>query len=473
MLQAANEQAQYLKMTQTPVPRLITTLAIPTIISMLTSAIYNMADTYFVSQIGTSAAGAVGIVFSLTAIIQAIGFMLGMGAGSLISRLLGQQNQMEANRTGSTAFFTAVTFGLLLTVSGLLFLDPLMQLLGATPTILPYARDYAQYILLGAPVMCGSFVLNNILRSQGKAFLSMIGLSLGGILNIALDPLFIFTFGLGTGGAAIATLLSQCVSFCIMLSFFLFGKSVVHLSIRKVSRQFPTYFAIVKTGLPSFCRQGLASAATIALNVSAAVYGDPAVAAMSIVGRIFMFVFSAMLGFGQGYQPVVGFNYGAKKYDRVRQSFRFSVMVGMVLLTVLGTIGFVFAPQIMVQFRRDDLAVINIGAFACRAQCAALILQPVITISNMTFQVIGRSWQATFLSCCRQGLFFLPLIAILPALFGLTGVQLTQPISDLLTFVCCIPLLLFFFRDLKRMENEELPQPSRQKETPSLCSNEG
>lgn len=469
MPQAANEQAQYQKMTQTPIPKLIITLAVPTIISMLTNAIYNMADTFFVAQLGTSAAGAVGIVFSLMAIIQAIGFMLGMGEGSMISRLLGQQNNEEADKTGSTAFFSAIAFGLLLTVSGLLFLDPLMQLLGATPTILPHARDYAQYILLGAPVMCASFALNNILRSQGKALLSMIGLSFGGFLNIALDPLFIFTFGLGTGGAAIATLLSQCVSFCIMLSFFLFGKSVVRLGIRKVSRKFSTYFAIVKTGLPSFCRQGLASAATVALNVSAAVYGDPAVAAMSIVGRIFMFVFSAMLGFGQGYQPVVGFNYGAKMYDRVRQSFRFSVLVGTILLTVLGIIGFIFAPQIMALFRRDDLEVISIGAFACRAQCAALLLQPVMTISNMTFQVIGRSWQATFLSCCRQGLFFLPLIAILPACFGLTGVQLTQPIADALTFACCIPLLLFFFRDLKRMENEALLN-SGEKAAATLCS---
>ena len=469
MSQAANEQAQYQKMTQTPIPKLIITLAVPTIISMLTNAIYNMADTFFVAQLGTSAAGAVGIVFSLMAIIQAIGFMLGMGARSMISRLLGQQDNEEADKTGSTAFFTAIAFGLLLTISGFLFLDPLMQLLGATPTILPHARNYAQYILLGAPVMCASFVLNNILRSQGKALLSMIGLSFGGFLNIALDPLFIFIFGLGTGGAAIATLLSQCVSFCIMLSFFLFGKSVVRLGIRKVSRKFSTYFAIVKTGLPSFCRQGLASAATVALNVNAAVYGDPAVAAMSIVGRVFMFVFSAMLGFGQGYQPVVGFNYGAKMYDRVRQSFRFSILVGTVLLTVLGTIGFIFAPQIMALFRRDDLEVINIGAFACRAQCAALLLQPVMTISNMTFQVIGRSWQATFLSCCRQGLFFLPLIAILPACFGLTGVQLTQPIADALTFACCIPLLLFFFRDLKRMENDALLN-SGEKAAATLCS---
>lgn len=450
-------QAQYEKMTKTPIPKLIITLAIPTIISMLTTAVYNMADTAFVSQLGTSATGAVGIVFSLMAIIQAIGFMLGMGSGSLISRLLGQQNSEEANKVGSTAFFTALIFGLLLTVFGLIFIDPLMGLLGATPTILPFARDYAQYILFGAPVMCASFVLNNILRSQGRATLSMIGIATGGVLNIGLDPLFIFTLGLGIGGAAIATLLSQCVSFCILLGFFLAGKSSVRLGFKGISRQWSTYWIIMKTGLPSFCRQGLASAATVALNVSAAAYGDPAVAAMSVVGRIFMLVLSAMLGFGQGYQPVVGYNYGAKQYGRVRQSFRFALIIGMVLLAVLGLIGFIFAPQIMALFRRDDPDVIAIGALACRAQCAALIFQPLIVVCNMTFQVLGRSWQATFISSCRQGIFFLPLILILPACFGLLGVQITQPIADLFTFACCFPLLRGFFRDLKQLEQSQLP----------------
>lgn len=468
MERTAAEQAQYNRMTKTPIPKLITTLAVPTIISMLTTSIYNMADTFFVSQLGTTASGAVGIVFSLMAIIQAIGFMLGMGAGSLNSRLLGQQKYDEANKIGSTAFFTSLVFGLILTVFGLLFLTPLMYLLGSTKTILPYARDYAQYILLGAPIMCGTFVLNNLLRSQGKAFLSMFGIAAGGILNIILDPLFIFTFGLNIGGAAIATLISQCVGFVILLAFFLAGKSTVKLSIRNVSRSFSTYFEILKTGFPSFCRQGLASVATVALNTTAAVYGDPAVAAMSIVGRIFMFILSAILGFGQGYQPVVGFNYGAQKYDRVRQAFRFSIIVGLIILVGLGVIGFIFAPQIMALFRRDDAAVIEIGAFAMRAQCVALIFQPVIVIGNMTFQVLGRSAQATFTSCCRQGIFFLPLILLLPSVWGITGMQLTQPIADLLTFVCCVPLLVWLFRDLKRMEAEKKLADSSQQPVESI-----
>ena len=335
--------AQYRKMTQTPIPRLVATLAVPTIISMLVTAVYNMADTFFVAQLGTSAAGAVGIVFSLMAVIQAIGFMLGMGAGNLVSRYLGAKEQRQADCAASTAFFTALAFGLGITVLGTLFLDPLMRVLGATPTILPYARDYARYILFGAPVMCASFVLNNILRGEGKAMLAMVGIGLGGVLNIGLDPLFIYAFGLGIAGAAIATLLSQCVSFAILLACFLRRKSAVRLHIGQVSRKAEVYARIIKTGMPSFCRQSLASVATVLLNVNAAVYGDAAVAAMSVVGRIFMFVFSFMLGFGQGFQPVAGYNFGAKRYDRVRGATYFTMLVGTVLMSVLAAAGFLAA----------------------------------------------------------------------------------------------------------------------------------
>lgn len=448
-------KAQYNRMTQTPIPRLILSLAIPTIISMLVTALYNMADTYFVSQLGTSASGAVGIVFSLMALIQAVGFMLGMGSGALISALLGRQQTQEADKVASTGFFSALAFGLALTVLGLFFLDGMMWLLGSTPTILPFARDYAKYILFGAPVMCASFVLNNILRAEGRAVFSMVGLTLGGVLNILLDPIFIFTLGLGISGAAIATLISQCIGFCLLLLWFLLKKTSAKISLRLVSRRPETYLQILKTGFPSFCRQGLASISTTALNVNASVYGDPAVAAMSIVGRIFLFVLSAMIGFGQGFQPVAGFNYGAKRYDRVKQSFCFSVAFGVVLMTVLGVIGFFIAPQAIAAFRRDDTAVMEIGAYAFRAQCLVLPLIPLSVVCNMAFQSLGRSWQATFLSSARQGVFFLPLILILPPVLGLTGVQITQPLADLLTFGSCFPFLFPFFRDLNAKEEAQ------------------
>lgn len=452
------EEIQYKKMTQTPIPRLITTLAVPTIISMLVTSVYNMADTFFVSKLGTSATGAVGIVFSLMAIIQAVGFMLGMGAGSQLSRLLGQKKNKEASEIGATSFYLALAFGLCLTIFGILFIDPLMRALGATSTILPFARDYARYILFGAAIMCASFVLNNILRGEGKATLAMIGIATGGVLNIALDPLFIFSFGLGISGAAIATLLSQCISFLILLSFFLRGKSLIHLNISNLSKQPKVYISIIKTGLPSLCRQGLASVSTVALNINAAIYGDAAVAAMSVVNRIFMLMLSVLIGFGQGFQPVVGYNYGAKQYDRVRQSIRFSIISGTVAMVILAVFGFIFAPSLMAIFRKDDAEVIAIGTLACRAQCIALMIAPLSTICNMLFQCTGKAALATFVAACRQGICFLPLIVILPRFIGLLGVQLTQPLSDVITLIICIPLLRSFFRNMKKEEEAFLHQ---------------
>lgn len=454
-------QAQYRKMTQTPIPKLIVGLAVPTIISMMITAVYNTADTFFVSKLGTSATGAVGIVFSVMAIIQAIGFTLGMGSGSLSSRLLGKKDQKQANIIASTAFFAALAVGILITAAGLSLLDPIMHLLGATDTILPYARGYAQYIFFGAPVMCASFVLNNLLRSQGRAVLAMAGIGTGGILNILFDPLFIFGFRLGISGAAIATLISQCISFSILLSMFLRGKSVLCVSIHSVSRKARDYWLIVKTGFPSLCRQGLASIATVALNVNAALYGDAAVAAMSVVGRLFMLVMSVMLGFGQGFQPVVGYNYGASRFDRVRAAFAFALKVGVTLLTTLAVLLFVFAPALITLFTKSDQTVIEIGAFAARAQAVALPLQTLITLSNMLFQSTGQSLWATLIACARQGIFFLPLIFILPGLFGLRGVQMTQPVADVLSALLCIPFLALFYRRLRRLE-----QQARQDEPP-------
>ena len=462
MEQAREKDAQFLKMTETPIPKLVTSLAVPTIISMMITSIYNMADTFFVSKLGTSATGAVGVVFSLMAIIQAVGFMLGMGSGSTCSRLLGQRKEKEADTVGSSALFAAVSFGLILTVGGLLGLDLLMRLLGATETILPYARDYARYILFGAPIMCASFVMNNLLRSQGRAVLSMMGIGFGGLLNILLDPLFIFGLQMGIAGAAVATLISQCVSFCILFSFFLRGKSSIHLSVANISRGLGVYGTIIKTGMPSFCRQGLASVANIALNLNAAVYGDAAVAAMSVVGRVFMFIFSFMIGFGQGFQPVAGYNYGAEKYGRVKQAFWFTVKVGMVVLGSMAVLGFVFAPQIMAVFRKDDAMVIAIGTLAFRAQCVALPLSPLYTATNMMFQTTGQAGRATFLAMARQGLFFIPLVLTLPRFWGLLGVQLAQPAADLLSFVCTIFMLVPFFGLLSHMEEG---QRVRQEET--------
>lgn len=290
--------------------------------------------------------------------------------------------------------------------------------------------------------------MNNVLRSEGKAAYSMVGIASGGILNILLDPIFIFVFHLGIAGAAIATLISQCISFAIMLSFFLRGKSTIRLHIRYISKNPNVYKEIIQTGFPSFCRQGLASIASIALNVNAAIYGDAAVAAMSITSKIFMMVFSVMLGFGQGFQPVVGYNYGAQKYRRVKQATIFTFLTGTGMMTVLGLLGFILAPWLIRLFRRDDAQVIAIGIIAIRAQALALPLMPLVTVMNMVFQVIGRSKKATLLSACRQGIFFLPMIVLLPIWLELTGIEIAQSLADLCTFLLSIPFAVLFIREL-------------------------
>ncbi len=415
-------KTQHLKMTTQPIPGLVIRLAIPTVISMLVTALYNTADTFFVSRLGTSASGAVGIVFSIMAIFHAIGLTFGTGAASMISRKLGAHETDSASTYASTSFFLAFGTGLFFTVFGLLYLDDFMIRLGSTDTILPYAKSYARYILLGAPIMCTSFVMNNILRAEGKAALAMVGLVTGALLNIVLDPIFIFKFGLGISGAAIATLISQCISFSVLLSVFILRKSSIRISVKNITRKPKEFLDILSLGTPSLCRQGLASISTVALNIAASAYGDAAVAAMSIVGRTFLLVMSMMIGLGQGFMPVSGYNYGAKNYTRVKEAFWFTVKTGLTVMAVTAVAGFIMAPEIVSDFfRKEDAEVIAIGSLAMRMQFAALILQPLFVSTNMLFQSTGYAVRATFLASNRQGFYFLPLILILPRSSALQG----------------------------------------------------
>lgn len=445
---------QFRKMTETPIPKLILSLAAPTILSMLITSIYNLADTFFVGQISTSASGAVGVVSSLMAIIQALGFMLGHGAGSIISRSLGSQNTKAATRFASTSFFTALTFGLILAAVGLTTLPHFMMLLGSTETILPHACAYARPILIAAPLMMSSLVMNNILRYEGKASFAMIGLVTGGVLNMVLDPVFIFGFGLGTAGAGIATALSQSISFCILLSMFLRGKTVSQFQLSAVTRSPAEFGTILMTGLPSFGRQGLNSIGGMLLNIAARSYGDAAVAGMSIVSRIFMFIISVAVGTGQGFQPVAGFNYGARKYRRVEKACVFTMCASFCFLSVIIAACW-FNAEALIKLFRDDPEVTAIALPAFRYQCFACFLQPVIVAGNMLFQSIGKSGRATFLACCRQGVFFIPLILTLPRMFGLLGIEICQPIADVLTFVVTVPFLFPFLHQLVKMEEAE------------------
>ncbi|MDD6189301.1 MAG: MATE family efflux transporter [Clostridiales bacterium] len=446
MSELSSSEAKYIQMTETPMPKLVTSMALPAIASMLITTIYNMADTYFVSQIGTSASAAVGVVFAVMSLIQAVGGGFGMGAGSLISRKLGEKKDEEASLYASCGFFGALTFGLVLLVIGLTFLEPLMRILGATDTMLPYAKDYARYIFVAAPIMCSSFVLNNVMRSQGEAIMSMVGLCVGGVLNIGLDPLFIFTFGMGISGAAVATALSQLISYILMWIMFLSRRSIVRISPRRLSRRPKDYLTILKIGFPTICRQGLASVASALMNIQASVYGDAAVAAVTISNRIYLFVRNIILGIGQGFQPVAGYNFGAGKLNRVKESFRFTTIVGTVTCTLFSLLIWLNAGTIIAWFRADDAEVIRIGTTALYFAAGVMPFMAYSTYVNQMYQCLGFAKQATVLASSRQGLFYIPLVFILPAVFGLTGVQMAQPMSDLCTFFVSIPFQIWFYR---------------------------
>lgn len=450
-MKAMTYEEKYQLMIKTPISRLIPRLAVPTIISMLITSIYNMADTFFVSQLSTSASGAVGVNFSLMAMIQAIGFTLGMGSGNFMSRMLGAREQEKAQRACSTAVYTAFALGLLLAITGIANIDSLVRMLGATETIAPYAKDYGRYILIAAPYMTVSFVFNNHLRSQGNAALSMIGITTGGILNVILDPVLIFGLKMGISGAAIATIFSQFVSFTILLVLVIRSGNVLKPHPRYFTFQGWVYKEILSAGMPTLGRQGLASVASVLLNVASSGFGDAAVAAMSIVTRIMMFINSALIGFGQGFQPVCGFNFGAGRYDRVLEAYFFCRRVALVFLLVMGVIMFAISTPIMRLFRKEDAEVIRIGALALKMQCCLLPFQSYTIIGNMLTQSIGYSFRATLTAISKQGLFFIPAILILPPLLGIPGLQLAQPVADGLTFVLTLVIVVMVVKELRGM----------------------
>lgn len=442
-------------MIETPVNRLIPRLAVPTIISMLVTSIYNMADTFFVSQLSTSASGAVGVMFSAMSMIQAIGFTLGMGSGNHISRSLGNRDEERAGVFAATAFYTAAIIGVGILAVGTLFSRQLVFFLGATETIAPYAQDYARYILIGAPFMMTSFVMNNILRSQGNAVFAMVGITVGGILNMILDPLLIFGLDLGISGAAIATMVSQIISFCILLYQCNARPDCIKIQLSKFRPSGKVYGEILHAGLPSFCRQGLASAAAVILNFAAGPYGDAAIAAMSIVTRFMMFINSSLIGFGQGFQPVCGFNFGAERYDRVLEAFWFCVKVAVIMLTVFGIVSFGISRPIITAFRREDLQVIEIGTLALRLQLLTMPFQAWVIMVNMLTQSIGYGFRASLVAMGRQGLFLIPALLIFPKLFGILGLQMAQPIADMLTFVLATVIVSGILKELRQMKEKQ------------------
>lgn len=438
-------EEQHKIMLETPVARLVISLSLPTVASQLMTVIYNTADTWFVAKIGTGATAAVGVVFSVMSIIQAFGYGISMGTGALISLNLGEKKDEEAVKYASSGLFISFFLGLAVDVLGLITLSPLMKILGATQTMLPYCTAYAKYIFIGAPIMCSSFVLNGILRSEGEATLSMIGLCSGGILNMILDPVLIFVLKMGIAGAAVATVLSQLFSFILLLIPFLNGRSIVKLKPAAVSKKAKTYLLIISTGLPTVFRQSLGSVSSALLTRTAGPYGDAAIAAVTVANKIYMLVRNLVIGLGQGFIPVAGYNFGAGNKKRTKKAFLCAVYMGSALCIVCTVITFFFPGQLISLFR-DDAMVVEAGSKMLRFFCISMPVLAYSTFVNQLYQSLGFKAKATFLASCRQGIFFIPLIFLLSHFFGLSGIEATQAMSDFMTFLVSIPFQIMFFR---------------------------
>jgi len=436
------------KMTTAPVEKLVLSLAAPSIAIMLTTSIYNMADTFFVASLGTSQVAAVGIAFPLMALIQAIGFFFGQGSGNYMSRVLGAENTEAASRMAATGLVSGFVFMAMIAAIGLINLGHLVDGLGATPTIRPHAIEFIFFILIASPWMVSATVLNMQLRFQGSAAIAMVGMMSGTILNIFLAPLFIFVFGLGVKGAAIATMVSQMVSFVILLFYGSTRKGNIRINLKNFSPSLDRYAEMFKGGVPSLLRQGLMSIATVVINHFARPYGDVAIAAISIVQRLCIFATSVVLGFGQGFQPVCGFNYGAKLYSRVKKAYWFCIRICTFGLVIISLAMAIFAPQIIALFRKDDLEVIAIGARGLRLNCISLPVIGGVLISNMMAQTMGKALAASVIAFSRQGLFLIPCLFILSPFLGLFGIQLSIPVVDLISLAIVIPIVVKVLRSL-------------------------
>lgn len=445
---------KYDEMTTKPVKVLVCKMAVPTIIAMVTTALYNVVDAAFIGRLSTEGTAGIGISFAYMTFIQALGFFFGHGSGNHISRALGAKDVSSASVVATVGFITPFLLGLVAAIGCTPNLSALSRLLGAPEAVVPYANDYLRYIVMATPFMMSALTLNNQLRLQGNAYFGMVGIVSGAILNIALDPLFIFVLDMGVSGASLATAVSQLFAWCLLL-YGTFKPESVHIKLRDFKPSWKVYYEIFRGGLPSLFRQVFNCAAAVSLNYCASSYALPgqeasAVAAFAVVTRIMMFAFSVVLGFCQGFQPVCGYNYGAKLYGRVRESWLFASCVGTGFLLVISATGLLFAPQIVALFRAEDPVLIEIGAVTLRWQCAAFPLVGLFTATGMLFQNIRMTGPATLLSVCRNGLFFLPALLLLPFWLGMTGVQMAQAVADMLTFLLCIPYALWINRKLLR-----------------------
>ncbi len=440
-----NADLHYKKMTETPVSRLIISMGIPTTVSLLITSIYNMADTYFVGMIGESAQAATGVMFTLQTIIQGIGYLMGHGSGSYVSKHLADKNLREASSYISSSFFVSAGIGIVMGLFGLLFLEPLVMLMGSTKTIAPHAMDYGFWILVSCPFVLCSLVLNIALRYEGKALLAMFGLTAGGFLNIFGDYLLVYKLHMGVYGAGLATALSQMVSFCILLVIYE-KLALSSIRLRFISSRLYTYTNIVRVGFPSLIRQGLTAVTTGILNNMTRPFGDAAIAAMSVVSKYSTFLMCIGLGAGQGFQPIASFNYQAKKYKRVKKALVFLISLALVCFGGVALVSILFAEPIIRLFQPNP-EVIEIGSRALRFCTIGLVFSSFSVPVSMLYQGIQQPRISTIMALFRAGLITVPALLLLVPPFGVLGIQLAQPLAEVVAGLVSLPYIIGFLKN--------------------------
>ena len=445
-----NQQERRAMMLNEPISRVIPKMAIPTIVAFLINSIYSLADTFFVSSLGTNATAAVSVNASLDQLIMMAGSMLAVGANSYIARLLGEGEDKKASQVLSTAFFLALGLGTLLLIFGNVFMTPMVRLLGATPTCEQYSIDYASFVLLAAPFMASSFVMNQCLRSEGSAIFSMFGMGIGGVLNCVLDPIFIFGLDMGVAGASLATAISKVVSFSVLIFPYITRRSLLHLSVRNFYFSFDIIGKIVSIGASSMFRSGLAVVAGILLNDLAGNYSDSVLAGIGVTTKVMMFPFSIILGFGTGFQPVAGFNWGAKRFDRVQESYRFASRVALIGSAAMALLLILLADPIIVLFAGDDPQMRELGALCIRLQCIALPIHAWVAVVNMLCAGLGNAFGAFLLATARQGTCMIPILYVMDRYMGEYGVVSVQAVADVLSLALAVPMAIYMIRKIKK-----------------------
>ena len=447
-----NSQSKKMELLgNTSIPKALLAMGIPTMIGMLVNAFYNLVDAYFVGGLGESQMGAISVVYPLGQVIVGLGLLFGNGAASYISRLLGRGDKENADKVASTALYSSVSVGAVIIIISMVFLHPILKLLGATDSILPYAATYAGIYIVSCIFNVFNVTMNNIVTSEGAAKTTMCALLTGAVLNIALDPLFIYVFDLGVAGAAIATAISQVVSTCVYLTYIFRKKSVFHFRVKDCTYTKETMSEIFKIGIPTLVFQILTSVSISLINNAAGDYGDSAIAGMGVVTRLISMGSLSVFGFIKGFQPIAGYSYGAKKFDRLREAIKTSILWSTVFCVIFGVILALFPTAIVSQFTKGDAEMIRIGAASLRANGISIMLFGFYTVYSSLFLALGKGREGFILGACRQGICFIPVILLLPIVWGLNGIMYAQPIADVLSAAITVFMAIPLHKKLNEM----------------------